>query len=111
MTKSEEALQYFNAIWAGIEKHMDVDPECAHWPETIREAIEEGGTALAALAAQAEAKEDMSAPKVLTEAQFDEWLCDRMNECARAGIENGDMPAQLTADQKESFPHGVKITE
>ena len=34
-----EALKYFNALWAGIEKHMGVDPDCAHWPEVIRAAL------------------------------------------------------------------------
>jgi hypothetical protein len=34
-----EALQYFNALWASIEKHMGVDPECAHWPVVIRRAL------------------------------------------------------------------------
>lgn len=34
-----EALKYFNALWYGIERHMGVDPECAHWPDVIRAAI------------------------------------------------------------------------
>ena len=34
-----EALKYFNALWFSIEKHMGVDPDCAHWPDVIRAAI------------------------------------------------------------------------
>ena len=35
----EDALKYFNALWFSIEKHMGVDPDCAHWPDVIRAAI------------------------------------------------------------------------
>lgn len=33
------ALTYFNALWQGIENHIGVDPDCAHWPDVIRSAI------------------------------------------------------------------------
>lgn len=39
MAENENPLSMFDALWYAIEKHMGVDPECAHWKEAIRDAI------------------------------------------------------------------------
>lgn len=44
-------------------------------------------------------------------SNFQEWLVDRLNECARAGIEDGDIAEQLTTDFIEAYPAGVCVIE
>lgn len=49
--------------------------------------------------------------EVVTVDYFEEWLGDRMNECARAGITEGDMPEQLAKDFFEKFHNGLRIVK
>lgn len=52
LKQKEEALAYFNAIWAAVQKHNGVDPACRHWPHFIRGAIMSDLLALHAMQAQ-----------------------------------------------------------
>lgn len=40
-----DPLSQFNALWYSIEKHMGVDPDCAHWADNIRNSINRPDTA------------------------------------------------------------------